>query len=47
MYSLKAGIKHEFVPAVLRYDYEIDKTFENWDNAENSMIYFPSLQKFI
>ena len=41
------GITHEFVLAGDRNKFTIEKNFENWNNADNSLIYFPGLKKFI
>lgn len=41
------GIQHEFVLAASREKYTIDKSFENWNNCENPVIYFPSLKKYM
>lgn len=41
------GIAHEFVLAGDRTKFSIEKNFENWNNADNSLIYFPGLKKFI
>lgn len=30
-----------------RNDYTIDKNFENWNTAENHLIYFPAMKKFL
>ncbi|MEI9913104.1 MAG: DUF3857 domain-containing protein [Bacteroidota bacterium] len=41
------AIEHEFVLATSRNKNIIDKNFENWNNCDNSVIYFPSLKKFM
>jgi hypothetical protein len=43
----KLGITHEFVLCGSRNEYAIDKTFENWNNCDNQLIYFPKLKKFL
>ncbi len=30
-----------------RDDFAVDKAFENWNNCDNQLIYFPKLKKFI
>lgn len=41
------GVDFQLVLTGDRSDFAIDKTFENWNNAENHLIYFPALKKFI
>lgn len=41
------GIDHEFVLCGSRRDYAIDRGFENWNNCNNQIIYFPRLKKYI
>jgi Domain of Unknown Function with PDB structure (DUF3857) len=41
------NIQHEFVLATSRDKNTIEKSFENWNNCENPVIYFPSLKKFM
>jgi hypothetical protein len=41
------GVAHEFVMCGSRDDFAVDKSFENWDNCDNRLIYFPRLKKFI
>jgi hypothetical protein len=41
------GINYEHVVAGSRETFVLDRSFENWVNCNNSLIYFPSLQKFI
>lgn len=43
----KLGIEHEFVLATSRDDNTIEKNFENWNNCDNSVIYFPTLKKYM
>lgn len=43
----KLGITHEFVMCGSREDYTVDKTFENWANCDNELIYFPTLKKYM
>jgi hypothetical protein len=41
------NIAHEFVLAADRNIYTIEKNFENWNNCENPVIYFPSQKKYM
>ena len=41
------GVNHEFVMCGSRDDFAVDKAFENWNNCDNQLIYFPKLKKFI
>ncbi len=41
------NVEHEFVLCGSRKEYGVDKVFENWNNCENQLIYFPKLKKFI
>jgi len=41
------AIEHEFVLAATRDKNTIEKNFENWNNCDNAVIYFPSLKKYI
>lgn len=41
------NIPHEFVLATSRKKSIIDKSFENWNNCDNPVIYFPSLKKYL
>lgn len=41
------NVEHEFVLCGSRKEYGVDKAFENWNNCENQLIYFPKLKKFI
>ena len=41
------GIAHEFVLAGDRNKFTIEKNFENWNNTDNPLIYFPSLKKYL
>jgi hypothetical protein len=41
------AIQHEFVLASSRERNMIDKSFENWNNCDNSVIYFPALKKYM
>jgi hypothetical protein len=41
------GITHEFVLAGDRSKFTVEKNFENWNNTDNSLIYFPTLKKFL
>ncbi|WP_166437313.1 DUF3857 domain-containing protein [Niastella caeni] len=41
------AVNHEFVLCGSRDDFAADKSFENWNNCDNQVIYFPKLKKFI
>ena len=41
------GIKYQFVFPADREKCEIDKDFENWNNCENPILYFPEEKKFM
>lgn len=41
------NIDHEFVLCGSRQDFEVDRSFENWNNCDNHLIYFPRLRKYI
>ncbi|MBC7948951.1 MAG: DUF3857 domain-containing protein [Chitinophagaceae bacterium] len=41
------GIAHEFVLAGSRDKYSVEKNFENWNNCENPVIYFPTVKKYL
>jgi hypothetical protein len=41
------GMEHHIVLAGDRDNFPIDKTFENWNNAKNFLIYFPSTGKYM
>ena len=43
----KLGIDHQFVLAADREDCYIDKTFENWNNTEHPVLYFPATKKLL
>ena len=43
----KLGINIQFVLTGDRSDFTLDKNFENWNNCENSLIYFPSQKKYL
>ena len=43
----KANVNYQLVLAGNREDYGLDKNFENWDNAENFLFYFPMQKKFL
>ena len=43
----KANISYQLVLVGNREDYGIDKNFENWDNAENFLFYFPTQKKYL
>ncbi len=40
-------IQHEYVLAADRKKSSIDKSFENWNNCENPVLYFPRLKKYL
>ncbi len=41
------GIAHEYVLAGDRQKLVIEKNFENWNNSDNIVIYFPELKKYM
>ncbi|HEX6429197.1 MAG TPA: DUF3857 domain-containing protein [Niastella sp.] len=41
------AVNHEFVMCGSREDFSADRSFENWNNCDNQVIYFPKLKKFI
>ncbi|MGE5109058.1 MAG: DUF3857 domain-containing protein [Sphingobacteriales bacterium] len=41
------GVEFQLVLTGDRSDFTIDKNFEFWNNAENHLIYFPALKKFM
>jgi len=43
----KLGIDIQFVLAGDRSEFTIDKSFENWNNCENALIYFSAEKKFL
>jgi len=43
----QANIEYQIVLCGDRSDYTVDRSFENWNNAKNFLLYFPSLKKFI
>jgi len=50
LYSLifkDLGIKYQFVLTGNRNNYIIDREFENWNNCENPLFYFPAENKFL
>lgn len=42
-----AAVPNQLVFCGDRSDYTIDRSFENWNNAANNLIYFPEQKKFI
>lgn len=40
-------LEHQFVLCGSRLDYAVDRSFENWNNCDNQLIYFPRLKKYI
>jgi hypothetical protein len=42
-----AGIDYQIVIGGDRSDYTLDRSFENWNNASNIMLYFPESKKFL
>lgn len=50
LYSLfyqSLGVNYQFVLTAERSKYLIDKTFENWNNCDNPIFYFPAEGKFL
>ncbi|WP_430897334.1 MULTISPECIES: DUF3857 domain-containing protein [unclassified Paraflavitalea] len=43
----RLGISYNFVLTGDRSTFTLDKSFENWSNAENTLFYFPNLKKFM
>jgi len=43
----KLGIDHQIVVTCDRNERSIDRSFENWDNADEFLFYFPSTKKFL
>lgn len=41
------GVDYQFVLTGNREDYAIDKSFENWNNSENPVLYFPAQKKYL
>ena len=41
------GVKHELGVTFDRYDNAFDKDFENWDNMDYYLFYFPNLKNFL
>jgi hypothetical protein len=41
------AVNHEFVLCGSRDDFSVDRSFENWNNCDNQLIYFPKLKKYI
>ena len=41
------GVDYQFVLTGNREDYAIDKNFENWNNSDNPVLYFPAQKKFL
>jgi hypothetical protein len=41
------GVDYQFVLAGDREEDEVDRTFENWNNCSNQLIYFPGLHHFL
>jgi hypothetical protein len=42
-----AGVPHHLVFCGNRSNYTLERTFENWNNADNNLIYFPDQKKFL
>jgi hypothetical protein len=42
-----AGVSNQLVFCGSRSDYGLDRSFENWNNASNNVIYFPDQKKFL
>ena len=43
----KLGVEHQIVLTCDRNEKTVDRTFENWDNADEFLLYFPSTKKFL
>lgn len=43
----KLGVNIQYVLAGDRSTFTVDKAFENWNNTENPMLYFPNQKKFM
>lgn len=41
------NLEHQFVICGSRLTYAVDRSFENWNNCDNQVIYFPKLKKYI
>jgi hypothetical protein len=41
------NVEHQFVLCGSRLTYAVDRSFENWNNCENVVIYFPKLKKYM
>ncbi|MFT3822782.1 MAG: DUF3857 domain-containing protein [Chitinophagaceae bacterium] len=41
------NVEHEFALCGSRENFSIDRSFENWNNCDNQIIYFPKLKKYI
>lgn len=41
------NVDHEFVLCGSRDKFLVDRSFENWNNCDNQVIYFPKLKKYI
>jgi hypothetical protein len=41
------GINYEYVICGSRENFAVDRSFENWINCENELMYFPSLRKYL
>lgn len=40
-------VEHEFVLCGSRDKFQVDRSFENWNNCDNQVIWFPKLKKYI
>src|SRR5262249_29890861 len=38
---------HEFVLCGSRENFSVDRSFENWNNCDNQVLYFPKLKKYM
>jgi len=43
----QAGVNAEFGLTVNRLNHQFDPSFENWNNLDNPIFYFPNLKKFL
>lgn len=43
----EAEVKYEVVVAADREEYLIERSFENWNHAQNLVLYFPSVKQYI
>jgi len=43
----KLGVEHQYVLTCDRSENAIDRSFENWNNTTDFLIYFPATKKFM